>query len=352
MRLVTLMRYCNEQIEKEVMEEMEEPTPFSPYVVSSYGADYTVDMLVKRLKNKDVDMPPFQRGFVWTYGQSCRFIESLLLGLPVPGIFLSKEFESQKHLVIDGQQRLRSLQYFCDGWFEPSKKPFILEGVQKQFQGITYATLKVEDRRRFDDSIIHATIVRQDKPEEDNSSVYYLFERLNTGGTLLQPQEIRAAIFQGPFNNLIANLNSNPTWRTIYGGNKPHLKLRDQELILRFFAFYYASDQFTLPLKIFLNKFMKTNQHLKKHSEEELSKLFTQTIEVAYILGGKNVFRLERAFLASLFDAAMVGLAKRLARGPITDFEKAKEEYAKLMYDKEYTDLLIRQTGDAKRVSA
>src|SRR5262249_38670232 len=151
------------------------------------------DGLVKRINSGSIYIPKFQRSYVWNVYRASRFIESLLLGLPVPAIFLSKELESNKMLVIDGQQRLRTLQYFYNGVFEPSDRAFKLRGVQTRFQNATYKTLKEDDRLRLDDSIVHAIIVKQEDPHEDHqkgtgpSSVYHIFERLNTGGVLLQP---------------------------------------------------------------------------------------------------------------------------------------------------------------------
>ena len=87
---------------------------------SSYGADYPVDGLVKRINAEDIYIPEFQRGYVWSLNQASRFIESLLLGLPVPGIFVAKDEETKKLLVIDGQQRLKSLQFFYNGMFRPT----------------------------------------------------------------------------------------------------------------------------------------------------------------------------------------------------------------------------------------
>ena len=103
--------------------------------------------------------------------------------------------------MIDGQQRLRTLQYFYRGIFEPDKREFALKGVTPEFEGVTYNSLKDHDRRRLDDSILHATIVRQETPSDDDSSIYHIFERLNTGGIPLNPQEIRATIYHGEFND-------------------------------------------------------------------------------------------------------------------------------------------------------
>lgn len=106
----------SENGEGEEFFEEEQEVPPVQYDISSYGADYDVEGLVKRLNRKDILIPPFQRNYVWSINDASRFVESLLLGLPVPAVFLAKE-ESQKLLVIDGQQRLRSLQFFYNGFF-------------------------------------------------------------------------------------------------------------------------------------------------------------------------------------------------------------------------------------------
>jgi uncharacterized protein with ParB-like and HNH nuclease domain len=109
-------------------ESTEEIVPFQ-YSITSYGADYPVDSLVNRLEKDIIFIPPFQRSYVWSINQAPRFIESLLLGLPVPGIFLSKEKNTGKLLIIDGQQRLKTLQYFYTGVFH-NRKEFALQHVQ------------------------------------------------------------------------------------------------------------------------------------------------------------------------------------------------------------------------------
>ena len=160
-----------------------EVQPFR-YAISSYGADYPVDGLVKRMRDGSIFVPKFQRKFVWDLRDASRFVESLLLGLPVPSIFLSKEWDTGKLLVVDGQQRLRSLRCFYDGIWEPTGREFRLRRVQSEFEGRTYITLRDEDRRQLDDAILHAIIFKQDEPSEDESSVYEVFRRLNTGGKI------------------------------------------------------------------------------------------------------------------------------------------------------------------------
>jgi hypothetical protein len=218
---------------EEIVEDLDELNEVLPanFSITSYGADYPVDGLVKRIAQGDILVPlfslepevgqttvGFQREFVWRKPQADRFIESLLLGLPVPGIFLVKE-PNGKHLVLDGQQRLRTLENFYSGLFQG--KEFSLENVQDQWRQKTYKTIHPDDRRRLDDSIIHATIVRQDEPTEDQSSIYLIFERLNSGGTFLQPQEIRVALYHGPFAALLSKMSDNSHWRALRQEESP-----------------------------------------------------------------------------------------------------------------------------------
>ena len=105
------MSNSDEEVEVEDVKE-DESLVGNLFNLSSYGVDYPIESLVSRLNRKSFYIPDFQRKFVWSKNQASRFIESILLGLPVPGIFVFKEEETGKHLVIDGQQRLKSLTYF------------------------------------------------------------------------------------------------------------------------------------------------------------------------------------------------------------------------------------------------
>jgi hypothetical protein len=339
------------QGEREIDDSLDEADDIVPfkYSVTSYGADYPVDGLVKRIAIQDIIIPKFQRGYVWSHKEASRFVESLLLGLPVPGIFLSKEPETQKLLVIDGQQRLLSLRYFYEGLWPSTRKEFALRGVHTKFEGVTYKSLAEDDRRRLDDSIVHAIIVKQDEPSDDSSSIYHIFERLNTSGISLTAQEIRTAIHHGEFSDLLKNLNNAGDWRAIYG---PVNKLmRDQELILRFLALYYDAQQYSRPMKGFLNNFMGRNKHLALLSGEEMSLTFTSTIQVIHKAIGKRAFRLARALNAAVFDAVTVGIARRLGQGAIMDLQALSERYTALLVTPAFLSVAERATADEESVS-
>lgn len=339
------------------IDPLQEVIPYT-YSITAYGADYPVDGLVKRMEQRDIVIPtfvaedlpetevvPFQRDFVWTKPQADKFIESLLLGLPVPGIFLVKQQDGIL-LVLDGHQRLGSLAAYYAGVFQG--KEFRLVNVQGRFEGLRYKDLDVEDRRRLDNSIIHATIVRQDEPSEDQSSVYLIFERLNSGGTALQPQEIRVALYHGELAKLLGTLNDFAIWREIYG--RKNKRLKDIELILRFFAFLFYADSYERPMKGFLNKYMAANRHLERQNEQVLSEIFERTITLVHQALGKRAFRIKTALNAAVFDSVMVGIAKRLERGEVSDLDALRQAYNALMEDAIYVDRVSRATADEEYV--
>jgi len=323
------------------------------FSISSFGADYTVDGLIKRLEKNQIVVPKFQRRYVWDIKKASRFIESLIIGLPVPGIFLSRDaIEAGKensgnsntpHLIIDGQQRLLSLQKFYKGFF--GEKKFRLAGVCEELNGKSYDELTPDDQGRLDDAIIHATIIKQEAPDKDNSSIYMVFERLNTGGMLLQPQEIRACIYHGGFNNLLNELINIPAWRSLFKKENPRMK--EQEMILRFFALYFTHNDYKKGLKLLLNSFMFKNKDLQLHDKQFLTNLFTSAITLIVSAKGNDAFRRGNAVNAALFDSVMIGVAKRLQDSEMS-VDECREKYDRLMQDNTYMENATYSTADEK----
>ncbi len=347
--------------EIEDLDDAEEVIPFT-YSITAYGADYPVDSLVKRIAAQDIIVPVFnwkkpketqilgfQRDYIWPRSKADRFIESLLLGLPVPGIFLVKE-PSGLLLVLDGHQRLHTLNSFYDGVIDGEE--YRLASVQERFEGCRYKDLDTEDRRRLDDAIIHATVIRQDQPTEDQSSIYVIFERLNTGGVNLQPQEIRVALYHGDFVSVLKSLNENPNWRKLYGARSKRLK--DMELILRFFAFLFYAEKYQSPMKGFLNRYMATNRNLQKQSEEKLRLLFERTVKVIADSIGPKAFRPRRAVNAAVVDSLMIGIARRIINNPapIKNFPELKRRFERLLKDPTYVSAVETGTSQEANVAA
>jgi uncharacterized protein with ParB-like and HNH nuclease domain len=294
----------------------------------------------------DFFIPDFQRSYVWSQKQASRFIESLLYGLPVPGIFLYREPDTGRHLIIDGQQRLKTLQYFHSGTF--GERRFRLLDISLPWRGRTYDELSEADKRRLNDAVIHATIFKQEEPRGDDQSIYHVFERINTGGTRLSGQEIRTCIYHGPFAGLLRDLNAGKTWREVYGPLSRRMK--DQELILRFFSFYYRRDEYNRPMARFLNTSMETWRRINEYDAQRFRSLFAETIGTAHALLGKRAFRPERALNAAVFDSVMIGLATRLAKGPVVSGPRLAAAYRTLLTEPRYASAYLRATADEESV--
>lgn len=323
------------------------------YEITSYGADYPVDSLVKRLKKGSIFVPPFQRRFVWNKEEASKFIESLLLGLPVPGIFMSQEKEEKKLLIVDGQQRLLTLKYFYDKLFKDGTV-FKLVNVQKDLEGKTYDDLDVPDQNRLDDSIIHSTVIKQDEPDDGDSSIYQIFERINSGGRPLSPQEIRACIYYGRYNELLSNLAvANKDWRNVIGGNHND-RLKEEELILRYFSLLLEMTNYKKPMKGFLNNCMANNRDLEKYPEKELLSLFEPTILFINSALGSKAFRVQRGIHSAVFDSVMIATTIRLKSGAINSVSNYVETYNKLLsntlYKKYYTSGTSDENSVEKRI--
>ncbi len=318
------------------------------YQINTYGADFAVDGLVKRFDRGDIFRPKFQRNFVWTWPQASKFIESILLGLPIPSVFLYREESSQKLLIVDGLQRLTTLTSFFKGRL-PNDRVFRLKDVKERFENRTFEDLEPEDQRRFEDTIIHAMIIQQMAPDNNNNSVFHIFDRLNSNGTPLQPQEIRAAVYHGPFQDLLGELNQFEPWREIFGGE--HKRSKDQELILRFLALAFDFYNYEKPMKGFLNNFMEKHRYLHDGRREVFSDAFKSVVSTIYQAVGKRAFRPARSFNVSTFDSVMVGVYRNSPR----DIEHLGEVYDLLLEDKEFIDSITGPTSDeslvAKRIS-
>ena len=328
------------------------------YEITSYGADYDVDGLVRRMRKGDIVVPSFdpefigtgevrafQRSFVWRQTQMSRFVESLLLGLPVPGIFLVRD-RSNKLLILDGQQRLRTLRMFYDGY--TGEKKFRLTNVQEPFNGLTYDELEPEDRRRLDDSIIHATVLRQESESGAQNAVYSIYERLNTGGSPLQPQEIRIALFAGSFLAGISMLNQDKHWRNLYGPQSP--RFRDHELILRVLALYETQTSYYRPLKAFLNDYLDRRRDEEITSNKGLGWLFSRAMELIDENLGKRAFRPERAVNAAYVDSIVVAMMHRLAKGDDIDPTRLVAAMSMLKEDPAFRQATLYNTSSDESV--
>lgn len=175
-----------------------------------------------------------------------------------------------------------------------------------------------------------------------------MFERLSTGGTNLQPQEIRACIFHGKFEALLQGLDENKAWREVYG--RLSARMKDQELILRFFALLFDGDKYARQMKGFLNTFMGANRYLKHVPESKLRAAFEPTIAIIMEALGRKAFRPERALNAAVFDAVMFAVAELLRVHPNTSPDTIKKRYLSLLNDPDFSAATKAGTSDEANV--
>lgn len=328
------------------------------YNITSYGADFDVEGLVRRASRGSVYVPEFQRGFVWSLQQSSRFVESLLLGLPVPGIFLAQDPETEKLMVIDGQQRLKTLQFFYSGVFGDvtlegrQPRPFALRGVNKEFERLKYADLREREQERLDNSLLHATVVRQNSPDDGMSSIFHIFHRLNTGGERLTPHEIRQALYRGGLMDSVNELNNNDEWRAIFGPKSRRQK--DQELVLRFWAMYVRAQEYAAPMQGFLNNFVEQNRNPSIEFLYEGRSLFTATMKAFNAAVGRRAFRTEGSWQlnAAVFDSMAVELARYINRkhGDPPASDVLRQIHDTILKDDEYISSVAGGTAQAAQV--
>jgi hypothetical protein len=329
-----------------------------PEPVSYFGSDFDVDGLVRRFNRGDIVIPSFglddptvetggfQRRFVWRRPQMDRFIESLLLGYPIPGIFFVQQTD-RRYLVLDGQQRIRTLAAFYNG--TRNGQNFILKTVARRFEGLSYVALDEETRRTLDNTFIQVTIVKTDGTPRSLDAVYQIFERLNTGGTQLAPHEIRVALYAGPLIEFLTSLNSIPAWRRLYGKESP--RLRDQEIILRFLALYVQAGTYRRPLRTFLNDFAAAHRSLNTLSATTLRDRFETA--TALLLAGPGRAALRSGgnqINAAITEAILVGLARRLDLGTAPTPEDVTEAVRRMTQDPRLELAISRATADEESV--
>ena len=308
----------NEGLEMLQSEDADLETTPASYEVITYPADFTLEGLVSKFKKGNMTVPGFQRNYVWNIKQASRLIESFLLGLPVPAIFLFTDDEKNEQLVIDGQQRLMTVVYFLDGYFGEAdtsnkRKIFRLTGLNESspYYNKTYQELEETNQAAFNklnDSVLRAFVIKQITPN-GNTSVYHIFERLNTGGTQLVGQEIRNCVYHGSFNDLLCRLNSYENWRKIFGSTVQHRRQKDVELILRFFAFYENGGSYARPIKDFMSNYMSQNQDMSPDKCIVLENLFTSTCDNVVETLGEKPFHIWSGLNVAAFDSIFTTLA-------------------------------------------
>lgn len=355
-----------------IVEHVEENESYSDdalFNINSWGADMSFRELITMYDEDELVKPELQRKYVWTKDEASRFIDSILLGLPVPSIFLAKVGEQK--LIIDGYQRILTVYDYVRGIFSGDGKIFRLsnsEVINERWRGKAFAELSTDEQKRIRSSTIHAIIFEQKHPQDD-TGMYQIFERINASGRILKSQEIRNCVYHGKFNTFIMDLNKHPSWRKLYGSKEEDSRMADVELVLRFFAIFnfYRDNTVTvkqIALKKYLNDYMNLMNRAADDTLEKYKSVFTESMDLIYHLLGPNAFRnltkitekkpiqeFANAFHPAIFDAigqaAAYVVEHKITIDNTRDFEAAHKS---LLNNDEFKDCVSIRTTNVDKI--
>ncbi len=354
------------------------------YDITASPNDFTVMMLCSFVDSGLVRIPGFQRNFVWDIGRASKLIESLILGLPVPQLFLYEQ-ERNKFLVIDGQQRLMSIYYFVKKRFPRIERRADIRSIcdreggmsdrvlhddyyfqtfdlrltsdvrdrENKLSGLSYATLG-DYRSRLDLRPIRNIIVKQNASIGDDSSMFEMFNRLNSGGVNMRPQEIRTSLYDSEFYKMLYRINAEcQEWRKLLRSDAPDLHMKDIEILLRGFAMLMDGAHYAPSMVSFLNRF---SQECRKNSAEKndyLERLFRSFLRGCARLPD-DVFlnKQNNRFNIALYEAVFAGSGKRaIAESRLIEGMLDAGRIRDLETDKEFSSAALERTTNTANVA-
>ena len=335
----------------EVEDEADDEAVPVVYDIASYPSDFTLSGIAQMWKDGDITIPDFQREFVWTIRQASLLIDSFLCGLPVPPVFFYID-EDNKNLVIDGQQRILSIVFFMEGYFGSEsmhgrRQIFRLTGLNENSPYFNRKFIELDDgdQRKLKQSVLRAVNIRQLNPVGEGTSAYHIFERLNTGGTPLKPQEIRNCVFRGPLSTMLKAANKDPNWRKILGKKNVDKHQKDVEILLRIFSLTGAVDFYEKPMKEFLNRSMKKHDKADSKKAKNFFKIFPLVTSLVVERLGEKPFHIRGPLNASALDSIMCVLVEEFKE---INVPKLKSRFKELLADSDFLRLTQLATTDTK----
>lgn len=298
--------------------------------------------------------PDWQRGYLWDRSRASKLVESILMNIPIPVIYLA-ENEDHDYEVIDGVQRLTSLFKFLDNEFELRNLDNMKDLNGKQFQN-----LDKREQNRLRDETIRAFEL---SPGTSKELLFMIFERLNTGGVRLNEMEIRNCIYRGNLNNIIKKIADNQNFRECVNQKNLDKRMDDRSLVLRFLAFYERHyTKATSGLKSFLNEFFKLYRNPPQEKLSEFEKKFIHAMKASVTVFGNNGFRLRRTgpkgggewaprINQTIFQVVAVSFTRFDLHQITLRSDAIMEEFLAIQdEDQRWIDAVTKSTGDASNI--
>lgn len=331
--------------------------PFNPKEINIKTKTMSLDNIIKRIRESEIDMAPdFQRkGDLWTPDKQSRLIESMLIKLPLPAFYFDGT-EDDKWLVVDGLQRLSAIKNFV------VDETLRLQGLEflDNISGKTFSELPRNYRRMIEETEIVAYIINPGTPADVK---FNIFKRINTGGLVLEPQEIRHALNQGIPSKFVANLANLQSFKDATQNVIATDRMLDREFVTRFLAFYlngpkgYKPDLDTFMTSSMAQLKVKTNDELNK-----IQKAFDEAMKLSKIIFGKWAFRkvfstnerrkpINKA-LFEVWSVELANLTEEERKRAVLRKQSIFQEFIKLMNsDDTFAAAITSATGDKGRVN-
>ena len=355
--------------------------PISEYDIVSSPNDFNTKTLVDFIDSSVVTIPGFQRNYVWDIKRASRLIESLVVGLPVPQVFLYERARDE-FVLIDGQQRLMSIYYFVKGRFPKKAKrpelrltsaersnvgaelladdqyfndfqlnlPEAVPGQTNRLHKLRYSDLSDAERTAFDLRTIRHIIVRQMHPENDDA-MYEIFNRLNSGGMNLTPQEIRRCAYDSKFYDMLYETNVQSEWRDLVGRQVPDIHMRDVEILLRGFAMLINGDSYRPSMVKFLNQFSKDAKAFDVSRLEQLARLLDSFLDSCSGLSGNAFHNTQGRFSPTIFESVFVAACEHPYKlGQLVEGKISESSLSALKEDDEFKSATQSRTADSTNV--
>ncbi len=315
--------------------------------IKSERMDMSFGEIINMYKDKEIIISPeYQRAFRWDEQRQSDFIESILLGIPFPSIFVATNADGKWEL-IDGLQRVSTVLAFFNELKDENGKSYPKNGLKlvegsliKGLKGVTIDTLPLEYKLQIKRTPCRVEIILK---ESEFKMRYELFKRLNTGGEGLSRQEIRNCIFRGldsRYSNFVAELSNNKIFREIVNISTQNEEMMYyEELVLRYLTLKNQGTRYVQAnIQDYMDNYLE-NQ-CKKFDESTVNgdrQLFENIMNILKGLKEKNIFKLgRRYFTTSMYDAIMLSLSEDIANLSQIDISELGQKIAELKEREEF----------------